>query len=382
MDAFEIILTLLVAFNLSRMVIKAYGDKFPHPFARRAHAEWLQSWRNTQNPKKRYWIQIAITFAVVVLFNVAGDIALGFLIFLRIILFILGYKRAMVQIAQMVTSQSPAATASQPMVQAELPQGYAPAVASSITPQARVSAATVSQAPPPPSGKSAISKGGWALLIVTVLCVAAGLLDHLYNRSHTSNDNANSYYAGSPADNSPAGSGTTSALSGALGDSSDKTYGTGSPATNEPTSQAAQMQQPVQAPSQQVMQQAVHLDTSAQTQVGNAGVTVNTYGNEVASFYPGKSPLDAISDALVSIHSELTVLDMAPSGYPEYQIECESNGQCVGGTGTPMGPVVDVAKEMLPVNPSDIGRGGITCGQYICNDGNGNVIGRVPAHMQ
>ena len=127
------------------------------------------------------------------------------------------------------------------------------------------------------------------------------------------------------------------------------------------------------------MQQAVQQDTAAQTQGGGSKVTPNTYGNVVASFYPGKAPVDAIDDALESIHSELTVMDMAPSGYPEYQIECEANGQCVGGTGTPMGSASDVAKEMFPVNPTDVGQGGITCGQYVCNDGKGNVIGRNPA---
>ena len=87
-------------------------------------------------------------------------------------------------------------------------------------------------------------------------------------------------------------------------------------------------------------------------------------------------PVFAIDDALVSIHSESTVMDMAPSGYPEYQVECESHGQCVGGAGTPMGIAADVAKEMFPVNTADVGQGGITCGQYICHDGKGNVIGR------
>ena len=149
--------------------------------------------------------------------------------------------------------------------------------------------------------------------------------------------------------------------------------GTGSSAISAPAAQA---------PSQQAMQQALQQDAAAQTRSVDSKVTANTYGNVVASFYPGKSPLDAIDDALVSIHSELTVLDMAPSGYPEYQVECESSGQCVGGTGTTMGAVADVAKEMFPVNPADIGQDGIICGQHICNDGKGNVIGRAPAIAQ
>lgn len=142
---------------------------------------------------------------------------------------------------------------------------------------------------------------------------------------------------------------------------------------------AAQVQQPVQSPSQQAMQQAVQQDTATQTQGSGAKVTMSTYGNVVASFYPGKPPLDAMQDALTLIHSELSVTDMAPSGYPEYQVECESNGECVGGTGTPMGAVTDVATEMFPVNPMDIGRNGIACDQYVCKDGKGNVIGRNPS---
>ena len=379
MDAVTLILTLLTAFNLSVMVMKAYGDKFPQPNVRAKHAGWLQGWRNTQKPIQRYWIQVAIMFAIMLLFNFAGLMFAGFLVFVRLIVFVLGYKRAKLQIAQATPSQVPIATDRQPIVQAELPQSYVPAVASSITPPATVPMAIVSQAPPPPSVKSSISKGVWVLLIVIVVCATAGFLGYLYSRSHSSDDDVNGYYAGSPADNSPAGSDTTSALSGALGDSGDKTYGSGAPTTSEPAPQPSQVQQPVQAPSQQAMQQAAQQDMAAQAQDGNAKVTVNTYGNVVASFYPGRSQLDAIDDALVSIHSELTVLDMAPSGYPEYQVECEPNDQCVGGTGTPMGTVVDVAKEMFPVNPADVGQGGITCGQYVCNDGKGNVIGRNPS---
>lgn len=78
--------------------------------------------------------------------------------------------------------------------------------------------------------------------------------------------------------------------------------------------------------------------------IHNPKVTTNIYGNMEASFYSGRSPLDAIGDALVSVHSELTILDMMPSGYPEYQVECESNRQRVGGMGTSMGTASDVAK--------------------------------------
>lgn len=222
-----------------------------------------------------------------------------------------------------------------------------------------------------------MGKGAWVLLIVIVVCATAAFLGYLYSRAHPLDN-----YVGSAPDNSPASSDTTSALSGVLGDSVGDTHAAGATSVSEPTPQASQAQQPVQAPSQQAMQQAVQGDMAAQSQGDSSKVTTNTYGNVVASFYPGKSPLDAIDDALVSIHSELTVMDMAPSGYPEYQVECETNGQCVGGTGTPMGTVADVAKEMFPVNPADVGQGGITCGEYICNDGKGNVIGRTPTAIR
>ena len=374
MDAVTLILTLLTAFNLSMLVMKAYGDKFPQPNVRAKHAGWLQGWKNTQKPLQRYWIQVAIMFAIMLLFDFAGQMVAGFLVFARLIVFVLGYKRAKLQIAQAAPSQTPLATDRQQAAQAEVLRSDAPTVEPSVTPQT-----AVSQALPSPAGKNSMSKGVWAFLIVIVVCATAGFLGYLYSRSHSSDNDANGYYTGSPPDNSPAGSDATSAPSGALGDSADKTYGSGSPATNEPASQAAQVQQPTQAPSQQAMQQAVQHDTAAQARSDNSKVTVNTYGNVVASFYPGKSPMDAIDDALLSIHSELTVMDMAPSGYPEYQVECETNGQCVGGTGTPMGIVADVAKEMFPVNPAEVGQGGITCGQCICNDGKGNVIGRNPS---
>lgn len=222
-----------------------------------------------------------------------------------------------------------------------------------------------------------MGKGVWVLLIVIVACATAAFLGYLYNSTHPADN-----YFGSAPDNSPASSGTASALSGVLGDSGDGTSDSGSSAASTPARPATQAQQPVQVPSPQAMQQAVEHDMAAQAQGSSSKVTMNTYGNVVATFYPGKSPLDAIDDALVSIHSGLTVMDMAPSGYPEYQVECEKNGQCVGGTGTPMGTTSDVAKEMFPVNPADVGQGGVTCGQYICNDGKGNVIGRAPATVQ
>lgn len=363
MDSVNVVLTILCAYNLTMMVIRAFGDKFPQPGFRNRHANWVQSWKNTQNPMQRYWIGVGITFAIMVLFNFTGSMLPGFLVFLRLLTYVFGYRRAKAQIAQGVVAP-PLSTATDSPMAAQAP------VPPNLPAEVPVPQATAPQPPAFPEGKRPMSKGVMALLVVVAVCVVAGGAGYLYNRAHPLDN-----YVGSAPDNSPADSGT-SALSGVLDDPGSKS---GSSATGEPAPQAAPAQQPVQAPSQQAMQQAVQQDAAAQTQGGGSKVTPNTYGNVVASFYPGKAPVDAIDDALESIHSELTVMDMAPSGYPEYQIECEANGQCVGGTGTPMGSAPDVAKEMFPVNPADVGQGGITCGQYVCNDGKGNVIGRNPA---
>lgn len=258
------------------------------------------------------------------------------------------------------------------VIQAQVPPSHALVVEQSPEPQT-----TVAKASPLPAGKGSMSKGAWVLLIVIAVSGAAVFFGYLYSRAHPLNN-----YVGSAPDNNPASSDITSAFSGAPGDLDGDTHASGATTASEPVSQVAQVQQPVQASSPQAMQEAVHQDMAIQAQDDSLKLTKSTYGNLVASFYPGKSPLDAIDDALVSIHSELTVLDIAPSGYPEYQVECESNEQCVSGTGTPMGTASDVAKEMLPVNPADVGQGGITCGQYICNDGKGNVIGRAPVTAQ
>lgn len=365
MDSVNVVLTILCAYNLAMMVTSAFGDKFPQPGFRNRHANWVQSWKNTQNPMQRYWIGVGITFAIMVLFNFTGSMLPGFLVFLRLLTYILGYRRVKAQIAQ-VTVAPPFSTTtdSTRVARAEVVPPNLPA-------EVPVPQATAPQPPAFPEAKRLMSKGVMALLVVVAICVAAGGAGYLYNRAHPLDN-----YVGSAPDNSPADSGNTSTLSGVLNDPNNKT---GSSATGEPAWQAAPAQQPVQAPSQRAMQQAVQQDTATKARNVGASVTANTYGNVVASFYPGKSPLDAIDDALILIHSELTVMDMAPSGYPEYQIECEPSGQCVGGTGAPMGSAADVAKEMFPVNPADVGQGGVTCGQYICNDGKGNVIGRNPS---
>ncbi|GAB2582920.1 hypothetical protein [Dyella jejuensis] len=143
------------------------------------------------------------------------------------------------------------------------------------------------------------------------------------------------------------------------------------------------------APSQQMSQQeAVSTPTPAPAQAsvqlpspaapGQAPLlTRDTYGNAVASYFPGESAQDALTDGLSKISSSLSVDDVDYLGYPAYSLECEKNGQCVNGTGTPFGPVADVAKEMFPVNPSDIRKYGLKC-NLICYDSQGQIIGRAP----
>lgn len=99
MDTVSLILTLLAAFNLSQLVMKVWGNKFPQPYARNLHANWLQGWRNTEKPQSRFWIQFAITFAIMTAFNLAGQMFVGFLVFVRLIVFCMGYRLAKQQLA-------------------------------------------------------------------------------------------------------------------------------------------------------------------------------------------------------------------------------------------------------------------------------------------
>lgn len=111
MDTVSLILTLLAAFNLSQLVMKVWGNKFPQPYARNLHASWLQRWRNTEKPQSRFWIQFAITFAIMTAFNIAGQMFVGFLVFVRLIVFCVGYRLAKQQLARTGASQSaPTAT--------------------------------------------------------------------------------------------------------------------------------------------------------------------------------------------------------------------------------------------------------------------------------
>ncbi|GLQ87242.1 hypothetical protein [Dyella flagellata] len=100
MNTVTLILIVLTAFNLSMLVMKAWGDKFPQPHARNLHANWLQGWRNTQKPVRRFWIQVIVMLAIIVLFNVADQLFVGFLVFVRLVIYCMGYRRARHQIAQ------------------------------------------------------------------------------------------------------------------------------------------------------------------------------------------------------------------------------------------------------------------------------------------
>jgi len=110
MDTVTLILILLAAFNLSLLVMKVWGDKFPQPHARNLHANWLQGWRNTPKPLNRFWVQFAITFAIMMAFNIAGEMFVGFLVFVRLIVFCIGYRLANQQLARAYASQNVSST--------------------------------------------------------------------------------------------------------------------------------------------------------------------------------------------------------------------------------------------------------------------------------
>lgn len=113
MNATTLLLIVLAAFNLSVLVMKVWGDKFPQPHARNLHANWLQGWRNTHKPVSRFWVQFTITLAIMLAFNIADEMFVGFLVFVRLIVFCMGYKRAKQQIAQTNTAKDSTATADQ-----------------------------------------------------------------------------------------------------------------------------------------------------------------------------------------------------------------------------------------------------------------------------
>lgn len=100
MDAVTLILILLTTFNTTMLVMKVWGDKFPQPHARKLHANWLQGWRNTQNPVRRFWIQVIVMFVIMMLFNAADQALVGFLVLVRLIVYCIGYRRAKQQVSQ------------------------------------------------------------------------------------------------------------------------------------------------------------------------------------------------------------------------------------------------------------------------------------------
>lgn len=158
--------------------------------------------------------------------------------------------------------------------------------------------------------------------------------------------------------------------------------------TDQPQAASAQSSPSQQSdPSPQAPhQEAVPTPAQTQTQVPAPApaaqgqvqpLTSDTYGNVVASYFPGESAQDAVMDGLGKINSSLSVDDIDVLGYPAYSLECEKNGQCVNGTGTPFGSVADNAKQMFPVNPADIQRYRLKC-DVICYDSQGQIIGRAP----
>jgi hypothetical protein len=108
-----------------------------------------------------------------------------------------------------------------------------------------------------------------------------------------------------------------------------------------------------------------------------SSLSIRTYGNVVASYFPGESAVDAVSKGLSKIKSSLSVSGIDYLGYPDYELECEKDGQCFNGTGTPFGSAADNAKEMFPVNPADIQQYALQC-NVICHDSQGQIIGSAP----
>lgn len=84
--------------------------------------------------------------------------------------------------------------------------------------------------------------------------------------------------------------------------------------------------------------------------------------------------INAINDQLAKLGT-LSVTMVNNEGYPVFNMECTAQGQCVSGTGVPMGSPSDMAKEMTPVRTSDISKYGYRC-HLVCIDSQGNIIGR------
>jgi len=122
---------------------------------------------------------------------------------------------------------------------------------------------------------------------------------------------------------------------------------------------------------------SVQRATPTPSQRDTPPLTYAVYGNVVASYFPGEPAEDAVADALSKLNSTLSVSAIDYLGYPVYALECEKNGQCVNGTGTPFGSTVEVAREMFAVNPSDVQKYALKC-DVVCHDSQGQIIGSAP----
>ena len=74
---------------------------------------------------------------------------------------------------------------------------------------------------------------------------------------------------------------------------------------------------------------------------------------------------------------------VSSQGYPIYLVECnfETDRNCVGESGQPLGSIDEVAENMSRVSNVDVLRAGWKCDQ-ICMDSTGAVVGSVDPAMQ
>jgi hypothetical protein len=111
-------------------------------------------------------------------------------------------------------------------------------------------------------------------------------------------------------------------------------------------------------------------------------VTPDAYGNDLARYYPDRSPQEAMKAAMDEL-SPIETSGMNTEGYPVYEVKCVSDNDCFhtkNGELLPQsfGSPSRTAGYMFPVNPKDIGKNGIQCDTYFCKDGQGNIIGSNP----
>lgn len=370
MTATTLILVLLATFNLTVLVMKIWGDRFPQPRARTLHADWLQGWRNTQKPLNRFWLQFAITFVIMLIFNATGEMLVGFLVFLRILVFCAGFRRVKQQMAE----PSGSVAAITPLAQSgafEAGTGSAGAASLSAPPTNRI------------VRKNQLILGG-----VVIVCAIAALFGFLHSResaepsaAETQQEEALLKSMSEPVTLSEQASADQQQANAA-----PVTSEQGAKTTQEPATAMAAAPLQAQAPEATITTRPAAEPDNAPPQAFPAArlepkqpttLSGDTYGNVVASFFPGEKAEDAMMDALGKVNSSLSVDSIDYMGYPAYSLECEKDGQCVNGTGTPFGSVADVAREMFPVNPADVERFGLKC-NVVCYDSQGLIIGRAP----